>query len=166
MENLRAKPLQAAPSFTDLDSAFEGFQKESLNSWSEEEDERRSVIRFWIHRYLNPASIDERILARMALNCLCAPGISASPERLFRSAIHTISKRRCRLGDDVIRVLECFKAWSRAGLIASAGDPSLFGEILEALHRENDYIEKYGDNSAYIDVEYSRIELEYWRMVD
>ncbi|RPA82953.1 hypothetical protein BJ508DRAFT_185368, partial [Ascobolus immersus RN42] len=55
-------------------------------------------------------------LARMALNCLCIPAMSASPERLFSSTKHTLSDQRSRLGDEVLRAVECLKSWSRAQL--------------------------------------------------
>ncbi|RPA80276.1 hypothetical protein BJ508DRAFT_201316, partial [Ascobolus immersus RN42] len=56
-------------------------------------------------------------LARMALNCLCIPAMSASAERLFSSTKHTLSDQRSRLGDEVLRAVECLKSWSRAQLI-------------------------------------------------
>ncbi|RPA72755.1 hypothetical protein BJ508DRAFT_190469, partial [Ascobolus immersus RN42] len=50
-------------------------------------------------------------LARMALNILSIPAMSALPERLFSSSKLTLSDRRCRLRDDVLQALECLQSW-------------------------------------------------------
>jgi hypothetical protein len=50
-------------------------------------------------------------LSRMAIDILSIPAMSSSAERLFSSASLTISDRRCRLGIDVIKAIECLKSW-------------------------------------------------------
>lgn len=77
------------------------------------------------------------------LDCLTIPAMSASAERLFSSTNLTVSDLRCRLGDDVIRAIECLKSWTQSELV----DYELLGNlnsILESLHRENEYVERYG----------------------
>lgn len=50
-------------------------------------------------------------LARMALDILSIPAMSAGPERLFSGAKITITDRRNRLGMSSINALMCLKSW-------------------------------------------------------
>jgi hypothetical protein len=50
-------------------------------------------------------------LAKMALDILTIPAMSAAPERLFSSANITISDRRNRLHGDTTEAIECLKSW-------------------------------------------------------
>lgn len=52
-------------------------------------------------------------LARMALEYLIIPAMSAEPERVFSGAKIAASDRRCRLRDDAINALECLKSWDQ-----------------------------------------------------
>jgi hypothetical protein len=42
---------------------------------------------------------------------LLIPAMSAEPERVFSGLKITISDRRCRLGIELIKALECLKSW-------------------------------------------------------
>lgn len=72
----------------------------------------------------------------MALEYLTIPAMSAESERVFSSATITITDRRCRLSDEAISALECFKSWSRDGLITAAY-PQIMeqDEMLDALYK-------------------------------
>jgi hypothetical protein len=76
-------------------------------------------VGYWVARRQEPKLRD---LARMALDYLTIPAMSAEPERVFSAAKITLSQRRCALGDDVINALECLKSWQRDGLIAASCD--------------------------------------------
>jgi hypothetical protein len=52
-------------------------------------------------------------LAKMALDILTIPAMSAAPERLFSSANITISDRRNRLHGDTTEAIECLKSWRK-----------------------------------------------------
>jgi hypothetical protein len=75
------------------------------------------VIGYWAAKRFDPRWKD---LARMALEYLSIPAMSAEPERVFSGAKITISDRRCKLGDDAINALECLKSWHRDGLISAS----------------------------------------------
>jgi hypothetical protein len=57
-------------------------------------------------------------LAKMALEYLSIPAMSAEPERVFSGAKITISNRRYGMGGEAINALECLKSWYRDGLIS------------------------------------------------
>ncbi|RPA76538.1 hypothetical protein BJ508DRAFT_195605, partial [Ascobolus immersus RN42] len=50
-------------------------------------------------------------LAKMALNTLMTPAMSSEVERVFSSTRRLITDDRNRLGDDVIKTVECLKSW-------------------------------------------------------
>ena len=50
-------------------------------------------------------------LARMALDMLCIPAMSAECERVFSSSKLMVTDRRNRLKDDIIEAGECLRAW-------------------------------------------------------
>jgi len=52
-------------------------------------------------------------LAKMAVDILTIPAMSAAPERLFSSANTTISDRRNRLHGDTTEAIECLKSWRK-----------------------------------------------------
>lgn len=114
--SLRAKKYKRSIQTSGLD-AFDAFQNTTI-VWDAEGDDRHRVLQFWFRKYKNEeSSKEERQLARMALEILSIPAMSASPERLFSSANLTLSDSRCRLGDHVVRALECLKSWSRSNLV-------------------------------------------------
>ena len=79
-----------------------------------------------------------RDLARMALDYLTIPAMSAEPERVFSAAKITLSDRRCRMEDDAIEALECLTSWQRDGLIAaSREDIKAIEDMLNALCEED-----------------------------
>jgi hypothetical protein len=47
----------------------------------------------------------------MALDILSIPAMSAEPERVFSESKITILNRRCSLGIQLIKALECLKSW-------------------------------------------------------
>jgi hypothetical protein len=75
------------------------------------------VIGYWARKRHDPKWKD---LAKMALEFLSIPAMSAEPERVFSSAKITLDDRRCQLGDDAINALECLKSWQRDGLISAS----------------------------------------------
>jgi hypothetical protein len=79
----------------------------------------KDVVGYWVARRQEPKLRD---LARMALDYLTIPAMSAELERVFSAAKITLSQRRCALGDDVINALECLKSWQRDGMIAASCD--------------------------------------------
>jgi hypothetical protein len=77
-------------------------------------------------------------LARMALDYLTIPAMSAEPERVFSAAKITLSDRRCRMEDDAIEALECLNSWQRDGFIAaSREDIKVIEGMLNALCEED-----------------------------
>jgi hypothetical protein len=50
-------------------------------------------------------------LAKMALDILSIPAMSADPERLFSGSKVTITDRRNRLTIETIQALQCLKSW-------------------------------------------------------
>src|ERR1700709_1148556 len=52
-------------------------------------------------------------LSKIALDILTIPAMSAAPERLFSSAMITISDRRNRLHSDTTEAIECLKSWTK-----------------------------------------------------
>lgn len=57
-----------------------------------------------------------RDLARMAMDNLTIPAMSAETERVFSAAKLRMSDRRCKMGDDAVEALECLKSWKPDGL--------------------------------------------------
>jgi hypothetical protein len=52
-------------------------------------------------------------LARMAITIFSIPPMSASPERVFSGAKHTIAPERIRLGAKMLEMAESLKSWVR-----------------------------------------------------
>jgi hypothetical protein len=93
------------------------------------------VVSYWRTKRLEPQWRD---LARMALDYLTIPAMSAEPERVFSAAKITLTDRRCRMGDDAIEALECLKSWQRDGLIAATKqDIRVIEDMLNALCEED-----------------------------
>jgi len=93
------------------------------------------VVSYWRAKMLEPQWRD---LARMALDYLTIPAMSAEPERVFSAAKITLTDRRCRMGDDAIEALECLKSWQRDGLIAATKqDIKVIEDMLNALCEED-----------------------------
>ena len=93
------------------------------------------VVSYWRAKALEPQWRD---LARMALDYLTIPAMSAEPERVFSAAKITLTDRRCRMGDDAIEALECLKSWQRDGLIATKKqDIRVIEDMLNALCEED-----------------------------
>jgi hypothetical protein len=93
------------------------------------------VVQFWFGKSMDPRWRD---LARMALDYLTVPAMSAEPERVFSAAKLTLSDRRCRMGDDAVEALECLKSWQRDGLIAASRlDIKAMEDMLNALCQED-----------------------------
>lgn len=66
----------------------------------------------------------------------------AATERPFNSTKLIITDERCRLRDEVVCAIDCLKSWSRVGLVERYIG-NLY-EILEALYKENEQVEKHG----------------------
>ena len=82
---------------------FEVFQQQGPGA-----DERvDDVIAFWTANKMDPCWEDP---ARIPLEFLANPAMSAEPERVFSGAKITITDRRCSLGDENINALECLRA--------------------------------------------------------
>ena len=93
------------------------------------------AVSFWVSRLAEPQWRD---LARMALDYLTIPAMSAEPERVFSGAKITLSDRRCRMGDDALEALECLQSWQRDGLIAGTRDDiKAVEEMLHVLCEED-----------------------------
>jgi hypothetical protein len=93
------------------------------------------VVGYWRAKLAEPQWRD---LARMGLDYLTIPAMSAEPERVFSAAKITLSDRRCRMGDDAIEALECLKSWQRDGLIAaSREDIKVIEDMFNALCEED-----------------------------
>jgi len=59
-------------------------------------------------------------------------------QRVFSGAKITISDHRCRLGDNIIEALECYKSWEREGLISGVhSEINEMEHMLEALYQES-----------------------------
>ena len=56
-------------------------------------------------------------LAKMALDLLSIPAISANTERLFSLAKYTTSQLRNRIEDSTLHVLMCLRNWNRSPLL-------------------------------------------------
>jgi hypothetical protein len=98
-------------------------------------DRITDVVYYWVSKLSEPQWRD---LARMALDYLAIPAMSAEPERVFSGAKITLSDRRCRMGDDALEALECLKSWQRDGLIAvTRKDINAVEEMLHALCEED-----------------------------
>ena len=63
-------------------------------------------LEYWNQRYLS-----QQDLARISLNMLAIPLMSAECERVFSSAKHLITDSRTRLLADIIEANECLKFW-------------------------------------------------------
>ena len=70
------------------------------------------VVSFWVSRLAEPQWRD---LARMALDYLTIPAMSAEPDRVFSGAKITLSDRRCRIGDDALEALSAYRAGREIG---------------------------------------------------
>jgi hAT family C-terminal dimerisation region len=70
------------------------------------EDEETDVLGYWNSRY--NAQPD---LARLALDMLSIPMMSAECERVFSSAKHLVTDSRNRLNSDIIEANECLRHW-------------------------------------------------------
>jgi hypothetical protein len=93
------------------------------------------VVQYWFGKSTDPRWRD---LAKMALDYLTVPAMSAEPERVFSAAKLTLSDRRCRMGDDAVEALECLKSWQRDGLIAASRlDIKALEDMLYALCQED-----------------------------
>jgi hypothetical protein len=93
------------------------------------------VVGYWRAKLAEPQWRD---LARMALDYLTIPAMSAEPERVFSADKITLSDRRCRMEDDAIEALECLKSWQQDGLIAaSREDIKVIDDMLNALCEED-----------------------------
>ena len=57
------------------------------------------------------------LLAKMAIDVLSAPAMSAEDERVFSGARRTITWTHAKLGGPIIEHLECVKHWQRTGLV-------------------------------------------------
>jgi hypothetical protein len=89
------------------------------------------VIAYWARKRTDPKWKD---LAKMALEFLSIPAMSAEPERVFSSAKITLDDRRCQLSDEAVNALECLKSWHRDGLIsASHAEITELEDMLNAL---------------------------------
>jgi hypothetical protein len=109
--------------------SMEAFQHEA----PVDEHAVQDVIKYWAAKRTESRWKD---LARMALDYLTIPAMSAEPERVFSSAKLTITDRRCILSDDAISALECLKSWSRDGLIsAKYSQLQELDEMLKALSK-------------------------------
>jgi hypothetical protein len=79
-----------------------------------------------------------RDLARMGLDYLTIPAMSAEPERVFSAAKIALSDRRCRMEGDAVEALECLKSWQRVGLIATSREGiKVIEDMLKALCEED-----------------------------
>ena len=93
------------------------------------------VVQYWFGKSMDPRWRD---LAKMALDYLTVPAMSAEPECVFSAAKLTLSDCRCRMGDDAVEALECLKSWQRDGLIAASRlDIKAMEEMLHALCQED-----------------------------
>jgi len=93
------------------------------------------VIQYWFGKSMDSHWRD---LAKMALDYLTIPAMSAEPERVFSAAKLSLSDRRCRMGDDAVEALECLKSWQRDGLIAaSRQDVKAMEDMPHALCQED-----------------------------
>jgi hypothetical protein len=96
----------------------EAGQRDTLELFEQEDPPSHDisdVIQYWAARRFHPRWKD---LAKMALEYLSIPAMSAVPEQVFSGAKITISDRRCGMGDEAINALECLKSWYRDGLIS------------------------------------------------
>jgi hypothetical protein len=59
-------------------------------------------------------------LARMAIDMLSIPAMSAEAERIFSSAGFTLNSRRRRLREETLEAMLCLTHWSKLGLITLA----------------------------------------------
>jgi hypothetical protein len=76
----------------------------------------QDVIQHWAAKRSEPRC---KNLARMALEYLSIPAMSAEPEYVFRGAKLTITDRGRALRDEAISAVECLKSWSRDGFISA-----------------------------------------------
>lgn len=98
-------------------------------------------------------------LARMAIDILSIPSMSAESERVFSSARHTISWDRSSLGAVVVEQSECLKSWidltvKSGGFTTEEVATTVLGikkdDIKEALHRQSatEGVEDQGDDDV------------------
>lgn len=93
------------------------------------------VVKYWRMHSGIPQYCD---LARMALDYLTIPAMSAEPKQVFSGAKLALSESWCGVGDDAIEAFECLKSWHRAGWAeGSRQDVKEVEEMLHAL-RERD----------------------------
>jgi hypothetical protein len=88
------------------------------------------VIGYWARKRSDPKRKD---LAKMALEFLSIPAMSAEQERVFCSEKITLDDRRCQLSDGAVNALECLKSWHRDGLISASHAEIIELEMLNAL---------------------------------
>jgi hypothetical protein len=96
----------------------EAEQRDALELFEQEDPPSHdisAVIQYWAARRFDPRWND---LAKMALEYLSIPAMSAEPERAYSGAKIIILDRRCGMGDEAINALECLKCWNRDGLIS------------------------------------------------
>ena len=60
------------------------------------------------------------VLSRFALNILCIPPMSDSPERVFSGARRTIGWERIQLSPEQVETCECEKDWIRSGILSTS----------------------------------------------
>jgi hypothetical protein len=109
LEGKRRQPRAAENSNRD---SMEAFQHE----YPLDEHGVQDVIQHWAAKRSEPRW---KNLARMALEYLSIPAMSAEPEYVFSAAKLTITERGRALIDEAISAVECLKSWSRDGFISA-----------------------------------------------
>ena len=74
---------------------------ESTHQQTIEKERVTDVVQYWCGKSMDPRWRD---LAKMALDYLTIPAMSAEPERVFSAAKLTLSDRRCRWGTTLWRL--------------------------------------------------------------
>lgn len=113
--------------------AFKAFQ--SLPP--EESDIPCDVFAYWSRILMDPNEKEGRKrLAFMGLDILCISPMSDEPERVFSSAAQAVTKRRNKLGVDVIEGLECIKSWAKGGIVPYIEGTEVDLDQLDSILRE------------------------------
>ncbi len=84
----------------------------------------------------------------MAITIFSIPPMSASPERVFSGAKHTIAPERVRLGAKMLEMAESLKSWIRISKVTGRAPLSgvftnshFVNEALKLLEEEGDFNE-------------------------